>query len=465
MSQSDRAEGMARLRRVVAQIKGEAGPAGERAARRLSLTRAFDSALVGGLADDALHEIAPAEPADGAAAMGFALALAARFLSERQASALIDRRGASRPMRRARFCMGRALSAHGLPLSRLVFVEAPDADAAFWAMEEALKSGGPAAVVGEIWNLRGYSLAASRRLLLAARKGRTPALLVLASAYGQAERMSSAAETRFEIAALPSARIPALVAAWLAFACAWSSVQRLALQIAGRRPGRRRRADDLRGRPLALSERGYRRSMRRESCVSNGETGTWLLTTRRFLSLWLPRRATDRARRLHGVDKAAPLAATARVNNAERLSCVDAAAARLGLKPGLSLADARARHPSLVAFPAEPMDEARPARGPMRLGLPLYAPLRRALDGRDGLMLDISGVAHLFGGETAVAADFPPSRASPRQEFPPPLGDRRQSARRLGAGAFFRAMQNRAPEDLERQGLRETLSRPAARRA
>ena len=81
---------------------------------------------------------------------------------------------------------GPGLVAHGLPLSRLVFVEAPDANAALWAMEEALKCGGPAAVVGEIWNLKHYSLAASRRLLLAARKGRTPALIVLASAYGQA---------------------------------------------------------------------------------------------------------------------------------------------------------------------------------------------------------------------------------------------------------------------------------------
>jgi protein ImuB len=127
------------------------------------------------------------------------------------------------------------------------------------------------------------------------------------------------------------------------------------------------------------------------------------LTTRRFLSLWLPRLATDRARRLHGVDKAAPLAATARVNNAERLVCVDAAAARLGLSPGLSLADARARHPNLVAIPAEPTDEARLIEALCDWSS-RYTPLA-ALDGRDGLMLDISGVAHLFGGERALIED------------------------------------------------------------
>jgi protein ImuA len=198
---------MARLRRVIAEIEAEAGPAGERPARRLSFPSAFDSALSGRLADDALHEIAPAEPQDGAAAMGFALALAARFLSRRPASALVIGEGFAAEESGALY--GPGLVAHGLALSRLVFVRAPDAALAFWAMEEALKCGAPAVVVGEIWSFKGYSLAASRRLLLAARKGKVPALLILASAYGQAERLSSAAETRFEIAAAPSAKTQA----------------------------------------------------------------------------------------------------------------------------------------------------------------------------------------------------------------------------------------------------------------
>jgi protein ImuA len=198
---------MARLRRAIAEIEAEAGPVDERPARCLPFARAFDSALSGGLADDSLHEIAPARPADGAAAMGFALALAAGFLSRRPASALVIGEGFAADESGALY--GPGLVAHGLPLSRLVFVRAPDAALAFWAIEEALKCGAPAVVVGEIWSLKGYSLAASRRLLLAARKGKVPALVILASAYGQAERLSSAAETRFEIAAAPSATIPA----------------------------------------------------------------------------------------------------------------------------------------------------------------------------------------------------------------------------------------------------------------
>src|SRR5690348_6081395 len=213
MSPSGRAEAMTHLRRVVAEIEAEAGRPGGRPSdrttprRRLPLAHALDSALGGGLADDALHEIAPARPADGAAAMAFALALAARFLRLRPASSLLIGEGFADQETGALY--GQGLIAHGLVLSRLVFVRAPDAALAFWAMEEALKCGAPAAVVGEIWSLKGYSLAASRRLLLAARKGRTPALLVLASAHGQAGRLSTAADTRFEIAALPSLRTPA----------------------------------------------------------------------------------------------------------------------------------------------------------------------------------------------------------------------------------------------------------------
>jgi protein ImuB len=127
------------------------------------------------------------------------------------------------------------------------------------------------------------------------------------------------------------------------------------------------------------------------------------LTTRRFLSLWLPRLATDRARRLGGVDKTAPLAAVAKVDNAQRLVCIDAQAALLGLSLGLSLPDARARFPALIAVQAAPEEEAQLLT---RLcdWCSRYTPLA-ALDGRDGLMLDISGVAHLFEGETSLIED------------------------------------------------------------
>jgi protein ImuA len=208
MAQGGKAESMAHLRSAIAGIEAHFGRAQARAPLKLSVARALDPALGGGLSDDALHEIAPAQAADGAAAMGFALALAARFAaaSPRSSTALLVSEEFC--ARETGALYGPGLVAHGLGLSRLVFVRAPDAPALLWTMEEALKSGALAVVVGEMWNLaRHYDLAASRRLLLAARAGRAPALLVHGGAFGRAGAISSAAETRFEIAAAPSRRL------------------------------------------------------------------------------------------------------------------------------------------------------------------------------------------------------------------------------------------------------------------
>src|SRR5271155_156121 len=91
------------------------------------------------------------------------------------------------------------------------------------------------------------------------------------------------------------------------------------------------------------------------------------------------------------------------IRNARRLVCVDANAARLGLGAGLTLADARARHPALVVCEADPAAEMKLLER-LANACARYTPLV-ALDGRDGLMLDVSGVAHLFGGEAGLLAE------------------------------------------------------------
>ena len=97
----------------------------------------------------------------------------------------------------------------------------------------------------------------------------------------------------------------------------------------------------------------------------------------------------------------APLATVAKVNSAQRLVCVDQRAASLGLHPNLSLADARARYPDLIAVEADPAEEAR-LLARIADFCARFTPLV-ALDGADGIMLDISGVAHLFDGEEKMA--------------------------------------------------------------
>ena len=93
----------------------------------------------------------------------------------------------------------------------------------------------------------------------------------------------------------------------------------------------------------------------------------------------------------------------ATVRNARRLVGVDVNAARLGLAPGLALADARARIPALVAVDADPGREAKILEKIADF-CARYTPLV-AFDGADGLMLDVAGVAHLFGGEAGLIGD------------------------------------------------------------
>jgi protein ImuB len=103
-------------------------------------------------------------------------------------------------------------------------------------------------------------------------------------------------------------------------------------------------------------------------------------------------------------DKNAPLATVAKIKGAQRLVCVDRQAASLGLAPGLALADARARRPDLIAVEAAPEEEAR-LLARLADWCSRFTPLV-ALDGADGLMLDIAGVAHLFGGEAEMADEI-----------------------------------------------------------
>lgn len=93
-----------------------------------------------------------------------------------------------------------------------------------------------------------------------------------------------------------------------------------------------------------------------------------------------------------------------RQQNAVRLAAVDPAADALGLAAGLTLADARARVPALLALE---MDAAADLAwlGRIADACDRYTPLL-ALDGADGLILDITGCAHLHGGEAGLYGDL-----------------------------------------------------------
>jgi protein ImuB len=150
------------------------------------------------------------------------------------------------------------------------------------------------------------------------------------------------------------------------------------------------------------------------------------VSRRRILSLWLPRLPVDRIKRQLARGNAAPAKAfsgevdtgsreenaskqnsnndpsivVAKQNNALQIFALDDAAARLGLEVGLPLANARAICPQLRVFDADEVSDAKTLND-IAEWCDRFTPLV-ALDSPHGLFLDITGCAHLFGGEAAM---------------------------------------------------------------
>ncbi|MGO4915859.1 Y-family DNA polymerase [Pseudogemmobacter sp. W21_MBD1_M6] len=123
---------------------------------------------------------------------------------------------------------------------------------------------------------------------------------------------------------------------------------------------------------------------------------------RRLLSIWFPRLASDTSLRARPVE--GPFALTHRSGNADHLHCLNPAASARGLSRGMALADARAICPDLATRIADLAREAA-ALASLRRWAGRYAPMV-ANDGVDGLIADISGVPHLFGGEAGLRDDL-----------------------------------------------------------
>jgi protein ImuB len=83
-----------------------------------------------------------------------------------------------------------------------------------------------------------------------------------------------------------------------------------------------------------------------------------------------------------------------------RITAVDPSAERAGLSVGMPLADARALCPGLSVAPADP-DGDGDALHRLALWCGRYSPWT-TVDPTDGIALDITGCAHLFGGEAAL---------------------------------------------------------------
>ncbi len=148
---------------------------------------------------------------------------------------------------------------------------------------------------------------------------------------------------------------------------------------------------------------------------------------RQVVSLWLPTFSTDRLQRRRpsaGSPEAprmpeatralvatrapeAPLALYTRVGARLLVDAANAAAREAGVIPGRVLADARAIEPGLRVLPVDPdadrrrLDDLADWCGRFT---PWAAPEAEIIQGAAGIWLDVTGCAHLFGGETALLA-------------------------------------------------------------
>jgi protein ImuB len=131
---------------------------------------------------------------------------------------------------------------------------------------------------------------------------------------------------------------------------------------------------------------------------------------RRILALWLPLLPVERLQRQTRTDDTAdtPFVLIAKVDNAMHLSAADSCALRLGLRIGMALADARAMIPALVAVEADFAADAK-LLAAIADWCERFSPFV-ALAPPHGLSLDVTGVAHLFGGEARMLAQI-------REEF------------------------------------------------
>jgi protein ImuB len=134
---------------------------------------------------------------------------------------------------------------------------------------------------------------------------------------------------------------------------------------------------------------------------------------KRFVSVWLPAWPIERFARTSpaAVSPSAPLALVEDQGQARVVTAVTGAALRQGVRPGMALSDARAILPGLLVRAADPLSDTkalrRLARWCSRYGPSCNIdPGMARMAGEHGAWIDVTNVAHLFGGERALLDDL-----------------------------------------------------------
>ncbi|MDT8858073.1 DNA polymerase Y family protein [Paracoccaceae bacterium Fryx2] len=124
---------------------------------------------------------------------------------------------------------------------------------------------------------------------------------------------------------------------------------------------------------------------------------------RRILSLWFPRLAAERLLRQRGDVLPLPFAVVAERGGAQVLASLNPEAEAAGLALGQPLRDATAMCPGLLTRPADPLRDAA-FLTVLRRWAGKFSPWV-AEEPPAALVVDLTGCAHLFGGEAALLAE------------------------------------------------------------
>ena len=125
------------------------------------------------------------------------------------------------------------------------------------------------------------------------------------------------------------------------------------------------------------------------------------MKTQRIASIWLPRLPIERWIKASGASDEDRVALVVEAAHGQLVHVSTAAA---GVRRGTRLTDARALDPGLAAVAADVAGDAE-LLGRLARWASRWSPLVE-IDGEDGLRMDVSGVAHLFGGEDGLVADI-----------------------------------------------------------
>jgi protein ImuB len=185
------------------------------------------------------------------------------------------------------------------------------------------------------------------------------------------------------------------------------------------------------------------------------------MSDRRILSLWFPRLGADRLIRRAPHLAEVPLAIVQEQHNAHVLTSLNLPALRLGLRVGQPVRDAHAMCEGLVTRTRSPQAEAA-----------FLAALRRwtgkfspwvAEEAEDGLVVDLTGCAHLFGGEEPLLDVVQQDCADIGLAVRMGLADTRGAAWALARFAGQEATSHRNGDAID-QEARATRSRAGKRR-